>query len=249
MRPTVIALIIAVLIAPTPARSQQTDPAALVHYRAGLQLMSAEHWDEAAESFSRAIDIDDEFGLAHYWLGRARIAAGKYVAAIAALHACRELYLQQSGSRASDQLAANQRRQDQLREIREMIRERQRGPQNAANDRVVMHLETLANDVERQMSGSRMDFRLQVPAFVSLSLGSAYFRKGDFAPAEEYFRAAIDANPKMGEAHNNLAVVLLMTGRVAEAERETSLAEKAGFRVNPQFKDDLKAARRSSARP
>jgi hypothetical protein len=33
----------------------------------------------------------------------------------------------------------------------------------------------------------------------------------------------------------------MQTGRLADAEREIKLAEKNGFRVNPQFKDDLKA--------
>lgn len=246
MRPAVLALTIVALLAPAPARALITDPTALVHYKTGLQLMAAEHWDEAAESFTRATGIDPRFALAYYWLGRARIAGRRYVAAIAALETCRELYQQEMGSRASDQLATNQNRQDQLREIRDLIRERQRGRQNAASERVVMHLETLANEIESQLKSDLiMDFRVKVPAFVSLSLGSAYFRKGDLAPAEEHFRGAIEANPKMGEAHNNLAVLLMMTDRLAEAERETSLAEKAGFRVNPDFKDQLKAARRS----
>jgi tetratricopeptide (TPR) repeat protein len=243
VRLAIIALVAAVLI---PAYgAAQTDPNAEVHYRNGLQLMSSEHWDDAAEAFTREIDLDPKFALAYYWLGRARIAGAKYVAAIAALQTCRELYLQEQGLRASDQLAANTRRQDQLREIRELIRERQRGRQSAANDRVVMHLEMLEHEIEsQQSSGSSMDFRLSVPAFVSLSLGSAYFRKGELGPAEEHYRAALEANPKMGEAHNNLAVVLMMTGRIADAEREASLAEKSGFRVNPEFKDQLKAARK-----
>ena len=50
----------------------------------------------------------------------------------------------------------------------------------------------------------------------------------------------IDANPKLGEAHNNLAVIYMQTGRFDEALQELTLAEKAGFRVNPQFKADLK---------
>jgi tetratricopeptide (TPR) repeat protein len=233
------------LCVPATAGAQQRDPGAEAQYRNGLQLMSAEHWNEAAAAFSRAIDIDPKFSLAFYWLGRARIAGGQYVAAIAALQTCRELYLQESGSRASDQLAANTRRQDQLREIRDLIRERRRGPQNAANERVINNLEMMQQDIESQLSsGSSMDFRLTVPAFVSLSLGSAHFRKGDLVAAEEQYRAALDANPKMGEAHNNLAVVLMMTGRIADAEREAALAEKSGFRVNPDFKNQLRTARR-----
>ena len=49
-------------------------------------------------------------------------------------------------------------------------------------------------------------------------------------------------NPKFGEAHNNLAVIYMTSGRYKDAEAEVKAAEKAGFRVNPQFKEDLKKA-------
>ena len=58
--------------------------------------------------------------------------------------------------------------------------------------------------------------------------------------ATEY-RAAISSDSKLGAAHNNLAVIHMLSGRLAEAEREMKLAEKSGFTVSPQFKDDLKA--------
>jgi len=51
---------------------------------------------------------------------------------------------------------------------------------------------------------------------------------------------AVEVNPKYGEAHNNLAVIYMQTGRLTEAEQEMKLAEKNGFGVNPQFKTDLK---------
>ena len=54
-----------------------------------------------------------------------------------------------------------------------------------------------------------------VPSFVSLELGSAYFRLDRLADAEREFRAAIAADPKFGEAHSNLALVCLLTGRAA----------------------------------
>ena len=46
-------------------------------------------------------------------------------------------------------------------------------------------------------------------------------------------------NPKFGEAHNNLAVVYMMSDRLPEAEAEIKQAEHSGFRVNPQFQRDL----------
>ena len=51
-------------------------------------------------------------------------------------------------------------------------------------------------------------------------------------------------NGKLGQAHNNLAVICMLTGRLDEAEAEVKLAERNGFRVNPRFKDDLNAARK-----
>ncbi len=80
----------------------------------------------------------------------------------------------------------------------------------------------------------------QPPAQVLLALGSAYFRNGDRDAAEAQWLAAIDANPKLGEAHNNIAVIYMQTGRFEQALQELTLAEKAGFKVNPQFKADLK---------
>ena len=54
------------------------------------------------------------------------------------------------------------------------------------------------------------------------------------------WEAAVQADPKLGEAHNNLAVYYLLSGRKAEAENAVKMAEKAGFKVNPQLKADIK---------
>ena len=44
---------------------------------------------------------------------------------------------------------------------------------------------------------------------------------------------------RAGEAHNNLAVVYLETGRYDEADKAVKAAEKVGFRVNPMLKEDI----------
>jgi Flp pilus assembly protein TadD len=81
------------------------------------------------------------------------------------------------------------------------------------------------------------------PGEVSLALGSAYFRNGQLEDAEREWKVAIGTNSSLGEAHNNLAVVYMMSGRFDEAEGSIAAAERAGFRVNPQFKQDLKSRR------
>ena len=57
------------------------------------------------------------------------------------------------------------------------------------------------------------------------------------------WRLAVAVEPTIGEIHNNLAVVCMVTERYDEAEREVQLAEKAGFRVSPAFKEELTARR------
>jgi Flp pilus assembly protein TadD len=47
-------------------------------------------------------------------------------------------------------------------------------------------------------------------------------------------------NVKLGEAWNNLAVIYLQSGRKAMAEDAVTRAARAGFRVNPRLKDDIK---------
>ena len=95
-------------------------------------------------------------------------------------------------------------------------------------------------DLENRPSAVSGPFR--APAELLFALGSALYRNGQPADAETEWKAALEADPKMGKAHNNLAVVYMEAGRFDLAEQEIELAEKNGMHVNPQFKADLKAA-------
>ena len=76
---------------------------------------------------------------------------------------------------------------------------------------------------------------------MSLSLGSAYFRAETVPGSRAAVPGAIVADPKAGEAHNNLAVILMMKAQYTDAMAELKAAEKAGFRVNPELKDQIKS--------
>jgi Flp pilus assembly protein TadD len=80
---------------------------------------------------------------------------------------------------------------------------------------------------------------VRIPAELSLALGSAHFRRGEREPAEESYRAALRTNNGLGAAHNNLAFICMITGRLDEARKHLRQAEEAGFRVDPGFKKDL----------
>lgn len=68
---------------------------------------------------------------------------------------------------------------------------------------------------------------------------------GNRAEAEKAYKEAITADARIGEAHNNLAVVYLETGRLDEAERAIAAAEKAGFKVQAQLKEEIRNRRKA----
>jgi tetratricopeptide (TPR) repeat protein len=241
---SVIALVIlALLIAPLDAQQRRyVESPAAPPYREGMKLLTNEHWDEAAELFERAISLDNEYPLAFYGLGRARIGQKHFVAAVSALERCAALYVEQANASASRKMELSQRRQDQILELRDQLRDLSVGPQNARRQLQAQQVQDQIQDLEHSMRDDIGDLTLRVPAFVSLSLGSAYFRKGSMAEAEREYRNAIKAKPAMGEAHNNLAVVLLLTGRPEEAERSLKQAERSGFKVSPELKADIRQA-------
>lgn len=244
MRAAACAFIVA-LLASSSLHAQRRfieSPAAPL-YREGMKLLADEHWAEAAGLFERSIDLDAQYALAFYGLGRARIGQKQYVAAVSALERCAALYRDFAAGSTTQKMSLSQRRQDQILELRDHLRMLQSGPQTIARQAEAERILELIRDLERAMHEGITDISVRVPAFVSLSLGSAHFRRGAMGEAEREYRNAIKANPKMGEAHNNLAVVLLLTGRPEEAEKRVKEAEKRGFRVPSAVKDDIKRAK------
>jgi tetratricopeptide (TPR) repeat protein len=86
-----------------------------------------------------------------------------------------------------------------------------------------------------------------VPAYVSLALGSAYFRSGKLKDAEQAYLATVAADDKVGEAHNNLAVVYMETGRYDHAEKAVKAAEKTGLKVQKALKDEIQKRKQAGS--
>lgn len=222
--------------------------AAMPHYKSGVEQLRSEAWDKAAEAFQRAIDADATFEMAYYALGKTNMARKRYVEATTALAKCRDLYMAEAGRLFANQQDAQRYRQDRITELDGFIRQYSSGPQTAQSAEQLRQL----NERKRQQQdaiqrGTNMSIDTSVPAYVSLSLGSAYFRLGRMAEAEKEYKAAVASDPKTGEAHSNLAVVYMETGRIDEAARAVQAAEKAGFKVNPMLKDDIAAKKKAGS--
>jgi Tfp pilus assembly protein PilF len=239
------ALLVSLLVVVAPLRAQivsdQARRDALRFYRAGQEFLSNEQFEKGAESFRKAIDKDPLLALAHYGLGQSYMALKRYASAIVAFTDCRDTYARLAGMALSDTVSANLRREDEIREIRDAIRMFRSTKSRLANasdtNSYVLQLESQLRNLENQRQ--RVE-PTKPPGEVSLALGSAYFRNGQLAEAEREWKVAIDTKRNLGEAHNNLAVVYMLTMRKKEAEDAVRQAEHAGFRVNPQLKEDIR---------
>ncbi|HYU41799.1 MAG TPA: tetratricopeptide repeat protein [Vicinamibacteria bacterium] len=209
------------------------------HYRAGVESMKSEAWDEAAEEFRAAIAADPEMVLAHYNLGQCRMAQRRYVEAVAAYRSTKDAFTRMGHLSEQDREEGERDRQDEIRGLRDNLILLSTIKDGSAGRRVV-EIESRIRLLESmRFKGNQ---RPEMPAEFPLALGSAYFRQQKLAEAEAEYVEAARLNPKLGAAHNNLAVIYLMTDRPVDAESAIKRAEKSGFPVNAHLKEDIEKA-------
>jgi tetratricopeptide (TPR) repeat protein len=199
-----------------------------------MEFMSSERFDKAAEAFTASIEKDPLLTIAHYQLGQAYMNLKRPASALQAYKGCLDAMEALHHLEESNKFEVDKQRQDTIHEMRaELNRNLKIDPLK----RTV--IEQRVHEMEQEHT-STIGSPFRPPAFVLLAIGSAHFRNGDHEAAEAQWRAAVDANPNLGEAHNNLAVIYLQKGQKTEAENAVKLAEKNGFKVHPQLKEDIK---------
>jgi tetratricopeptide (TPR) repeat protein len=242
-----LTLLAAGSLAPTSAlaASDRDDQLAMQHYRAGKDALTHEQYDQAEQELKAAVKLDPLLVSAYHGLGQTMMATKRYPEAVDAFLAGRESWTRMQSNAAGQAMAMQRRLDDQIKALQDDVNTASRqvsgpGAQNiqAAITRNEDQIRTLQSLRKRGAEGP-----LPTPHWLSLSLGSAYFRTGNLAEAEKEYRAALEEKPDLGEGHLNLGVVYMLTGRLDEAESEVKLAEKAGVRVPQGLKDDLQKRR------
>ncbi len=230
-------------------------------YVAGVELVAAERWAEAERSFLFALDRDAGIPLAHYGVGQARMALKRYPEAKDAFEKSRDAFLCAGAHSEEARQASGARLDTAIRTLRDALRDldderltRQMIQQQEANGDEKPRLgeaartrDALQTQLERL---ERLKARRAVgpPPELLLALGSASFHAGDLPGAEREFRGALVADPGSGDAYNNLAVVLMLTGRLDEALRAVKSAEDRGAAVAPRLKEEIRSRKNARAR-
>jgi len=217
---------------------------AFAHCRKGQQLLASERYDEAEGEFRAALAIAPSFTFAHYGLGQGSMARRRYEEAVMHLEAARTAYKDEAAARERGRMSAEQRQGSEIMELQSMMNALRLQPPSGQTAQRQVATRRLA---ERLQTLERMRMRNNletdpVPPEISVALGSAYFRSNRLADAEREYLAALEVDPSIGEAHNNLAVVYMLVGRPDEAARRVALAEKADYPVSGAFKKELAAA-------
>jgi len=239
---TGLLLILALAGTPKPSGDVARDRAQ-THLRAGQDMMRSEQYEEAADQFRKAVELDPLLVLAHYNLGQSYMALKRYPDAVKAYQACESAVTHLGGMDMASREDRDRQNRDEIQELKSLAR-------------------TLESEASRQQGGEGVDAQLvkiderirmlesmrlkgqestRVPPEVYVGLGSAYFRQNNLGEAESAYTKAVSGNNKLGAAHNNLAVIYMLSGRYPQAHASISAAEKAGFRVDPRLKADLKS--------
>lgn len=224
-------------------QDERTRRQAIDHFKAGMQSLVVERFEIAEREFRQAVRLDPLYDAAFYGLGQVYMATKRYEDALQAYFQARDAFKASAAGDLLDRVAADRRLKDQIQAIRDQVTqyERQasvnRSPTATATiDRYKDQIRLLEGRLSRNSSGAPQP----VPAGFSLAIGSAFFRLHRLEDAEREYLAAVAVNKSFGEAWNNLAVVYLMTGRFHDADAAVQAAERAGFRVNPQLKEDIR---------
>jgi Tfp pilus assembly protein PilF len=202
-------------------------------YKKGEDLLKDEKFEQAAAQFKKAIELDKDLVLAHYGLGQSYMALKQFPDAVQAFVGSREAYFRLVAIRMSDRMAAEDVSMRMVDDARSLTGVDGRG---ASSKGVTSRLNVL-RDLEQ---AKRLDNgNPEPPAEISLALAGAWFRQGNLEEAEKENKNALQSKPDYGQAHSNLAVIYMMTGRLPESRTEVEKAEKSGFAVNPKLKEEL----------
>ena len=213
---------------------------ARTHLDKGMKLLEKGSLEEAETEFLEATRAFPDMADAYIQLGNLSMRRKDYSQGL-------DRYLQARAALTNLQEISHQQQVEQRRRIQEgidILREQIDQLQVSQDPSAVGERERKIIQLERlQQEQTRLSTSVggPIPAEIPFLVGTARMNLEEYDQAIEDFEEALSLRPAYGEVHNNLAVIYFYRKDYPRAWEHLLAAEKAGIRVNPQFRQELSA--------
>ncbi|MCU0236921.1 MAG: tetratricopeptide repeat protein [Acidobacteria bacterium] len=208
-----------------------------------VKLLKKRQAADAEASLRQCLKIVPEHYEAHYLLAQVAAERGDYAAAVGHLQQA-EAEMERMAGLCRAWQAESEREETAEREL--VSGEAQdtmiKSPCAANSTKI----DTGRLDRERGItSGSRLapldPRRFEVPAAWHFAHGNFLYKSRRWADAAARYRLALERDPRLGAAWNNLLGALMLAGQVEAARSELQQALQAGADVNPELRRAVEA--------
>ncbi|RMF73841.1 MAG: tetratricopeptide repeat protein, partial [Acidobacteria bacterium] len=214
-------------------------------HRRGVEAMTLGRWDTAREAFMKALALVPEFPEAHLGLGHLAMRDGKFAEALAEYERAERGYASLGDLLRRvrfEQFAASRERirriDDRIRELSRTLARIESGtatPQQVQIQAQIRQRIAQLEDRRRELetiTAPGAEATVEVPAEVWFFQGNALYRLGRVEDAMARWQRALDADPRLAPAYNNLAAASLRLGQRARARELLGRARALGLAVN-----------------
>jgi tetratricopeptide (TPR) repeat protein len=214
---------------------------ARTHLDQGMKLLQKGSDAEAENEFLEAVRDFPDIADAYVQLGSLSMRRKDYSQALDRFLQARTALINLQGISRRQEVERARRLQDAMDMLREQI-DQLRVSQDPADQSEINQKMTELDRLRQEHTKLTAHGELQVPAEIPFLIGTARMNLEDYDGAVEDYQEALSLRPGYGEAHNNLAVIYFYRKDYPKAWEQLHAAEKAGIRINPQFREELSAA-------
>ncbi|MDQ1348327.1 MAG: hypothetical protein QG573_1701 [Acidobacteriota bacterium] len=212
---------------------------ALPHYNKAVKAFSRNDHEAARRELDKAISAMPQYSYAHLLMAKSWYLSKRYDEALPAIERAETAWREFAGiaadakSQQGDaQIRQRRNLQDQINTLQADFRQAATQEQRDQIQNYITTLQRQIDDIDRDQASRAPTALAALPAEYSFVHGNILLRRNQLSDAEPQYLRAIEANPKYGEAFNNLASLYFQAGRLEEARSVLQQARSRGLQIN-----------------
>lgn len=212
---------------------------ALPHYDKALKAFNRNDQEAVRRELDAAISAMPQYSAAHFLMAKSWYLSKRYDEALPAIEHAESAWREFAGiaadakSKRGDALLRRRRDlQDQINSLQENYRQATTPQARDQIQNFIITTQQKIDEIDRDQDLRAPGDAAALPAEFSFVHGNILLRMNRLVDAEPQYLRAIEANPKYGEAFNNLASLYFQAGRLQEARTTLEQARSRGLPVN-----------------